>query len=112
VLLARLYELLDHPRGGGGRGRGLLAGIEFVEDKASRRPFDRSLRMAETLAEAAQDAGLVVWPHGGQVEGQGGDLVLVGPPFIIAEDEISELVARLRRALDTTIAAIRDPRRR
>lgn len=111
VLLRRLAELLDHPHVGDVRGRGLLAGIEFVEDKASRRPFDRSLRMAETLAEAAQDAGLVVWPHGGQADGQGGDLVLIGPPFIIAEDEISELVARLRKALDRTIAAIRDRRR-
>src|SRR5262245_2100760 len=112
VLLRRLAELLDHPHVGDVRGRGLLAGIEFVEDKASRRPFDRSLRVAETLAEAAQDEGLVVWPHGGQVDGQGGDLALVGPPFVIAEDEISELVARLRKALDRTIAAIRDRRRR
>lgn len=112
VLLRRLAELLDHPHVGDVRGRGLLAGIEFVEDKASRRPFDRSLRMAETLAETAQEAGLVVWPHGGQLDGEGVDLVLIGPPFIVTEDEISELVGRLRTALDTTIDRIRDRRRR
>ncbi len=110
VLFQRLAELLDHPHVGDVRGRGLLAGIEFVEDKTARKPFDRSLRMAETLAEAAQAAGLVLWPHGGQADGRGGDLVLVGPPFIVTEDEISELVARLRTALDATIEQIRKRR--
>jgi adenosylmethionine-8-amino-7-oxononanoate aminotransferase len=112
VLFQRLAELLEHPHVGDIRGRGLLAGIEFVEDKASRKPFDRSLRMAETLAETAQQVGLVVWPHGGQVEGAGGDLILVGPPFIISEDEISELVARLRKALDLTLEKLRVQQRR
>jgi adenosylmethionine-8-amino-7-oxononanoate aminotransferase len=112
VLFQRLAVLLDHPHVGDIRGRGLLAGIEFVADKASRKPFDRSLRMAETLAETAQQAGLVVWPHGGQVEGAGGDLILIGPPFIISEDEISELVTRLRKALDTTLEKLRVPQRR
>jgi adenosylmethionine-8-amino-7-oxononanoate aminotransferase len=85
------------------RGRGLLAGIELVEDPESRRPFDRSLRIAESVTEAAQDAGLVVWPSSGQADGTNGDLVLVAPPFIISEEEISELVHLLRIALDTAI---------
>jgi len=108
VLFQHLAGLQGHPHVGDVCGRGLLAGIEFVEDKASRTPFDRSLRMAETFAETAQEAGLVVWPHGGQVDGRGGDLILIGPPFIIAEDEISELVVRLRTALDTTIERLRE----
>ena len=112
VLFQRLAELQGHPHVGDVRGRGLLAGIEFVEDKASRKPFDRSLRMAETLAETAQAAGLVLWPHGAQLDGKGVDLVLIGPPFIITEDEISLLVGRLRTALDTTIERIRGRKRR
>jgi hypothetical protein len=110
VLFQRLADLLGHPHVGDVRGRGLLAGIEFVEDKAARRPFDRALRVAETLAETAQAAGLVLWPHGGQADGSGGDLVLVGPPFVITEDEIGELVARLRTALDATLEAVRKRR--
>jgi adenosylmethionine-8-amino-7-oxononanoate aminotransferase len=96
----RLGELLDHPNVGDVRGRGLLAGIELVEERESRRPFDRSLRIAETVTEAAQAVGLVVWPNSGQADGTNGDLVLVAPPFIITEDEISELVHLLRIALD------------
>jgi adenosylmethionine-8-amino-7-oxononanoate aminotransferase len=94
------------------RGRGLLAGIELVEDKALRKPFDRSLRLAETFTDAAQDAGLVVWPNAGQAGGGNGDLILIGPPFVIDEDEILELMRLLRRVLDTTFNILRDRRHR
>jgi adenosylmethionine-8-amino-7-oxononanoate aminotransferase len=108
VLHDRLRELSDHPHVGDVRGRGLLAGIEFVEDKTSRKPFDRRLRMAETFMEAAQTAGLVVWPNSGQADEMNGDLVLIGPPFIITEEEISELVRLFRMALDLAIKTIKD----
>jgi adenosylmethionine-8-amino-7-oxononanoate aminotransferase len=101
VLRRRLGELREHPLVGDVRGRGLFAGIELVADKASRRPFERSLHVAETLTAEAQELGLVVWPGSGQADGQG-DLILIGPPFIIGEDEIAELAQRLRAALDRT----------
>ena len=106
ALQQRLAALLEHPNVGDVRGRGLLTGVEFVADKSSRKPFDRRLRMVEAFAEAAQAAGLVVWPNAGQADGTNGDLVLIGPPFIITEDEISELVRLFRIALDTAIESI------
>jgi len=102
VLHQRLAALREHPWVGDLRGRGLFAGIELVADRSSRRPFDRSLRVAETVAAEAQEQGLVVWPGSGQADGTNGDLVLVGPPVIIDEDEIDELVRRLGTALDRT----------
>jgi len=107
VLHRHLAGLRDHPLVGDVRGRGLFAGVELVEDRTTRKPFDRRLRVAETLADLAQAAGLVVWPGTGQADGTNGDLVLVGPPFIVSEDEIAELVRLLRLALDRTRAAIR-----
>jgi adenosylmethionine-8-amino-7-oxononanoate aminotransferase len=47
----------------------------------------------------------VVWPNSGYTDREDGDLVLIGPPFIITESEISELVQRFRTALDTAIEA-------
>jgi adenosylmethionine-8-amino-7-oxononanoate aminotransferase len=108
VLRERLDALLEHPNVGDVRGRGLLVGIELVEDKGTRKPFDRRLGLAESLAETAQAAGLVVWPHAGQAADGSGDLILIGPPFIISEDEISELLRLLRTALDTTIGSLED----
>jgi adenosylmethionine-8-amino-7-oxononanoate aminotransferase len=106
ILQRHLGELREHPNVGDVRGRGLLVGVEFVEDKQSRKPFDPSVRMAETFTRAAQAAGLVVWPNSGYTDREDGDLVLIGPPFIITESEISELAERFRSALDTAIEAI------
>jgi adenosylmethionine-8-amino-7-oxononanoate aminotransferase len=61
------------------------------------------VRLAETFTQAAQAAGLVVWPNSGYTDREDGDLILIGPPFIITESEISELVERFRTALDTAI---------
>ena len=108
ILQRQLGELLEHPNVGDVRGRGLLVGVEFVEDKASRAPFDPSARMAETFTQAAQAAGLVVWPNSGYTDQENGDLVLIGPPFIITETEISELVQRFRAALETAIETIQN----
>ncbi len=89
------------------RGRGLLAGIEFVEDKATRVPFPRAAKFAERFADAALAAGLTVWPNVGQADGTNGDLVMVAPPFIITEEEIQEIVGRLTVALEKTTARLK-----
>ncbi|HKW41453.1 MAG TPA: aminotransferase class III-fold pyridoxal phosphate-dependent enzyme [Gemmatimonadales bacterium] len=110
VLQQRLASLAELPHVGDVRGRGLLAGIEFVEDKASRAPLPRSARFAEAFTEAAYEAGLVVWPNVGHADGVNGDLVCVAPPFIITEREIDELVTRFatahRAALRTVKAGL------
>jgi hypothetical protein len=100
VLHERLAPLAQLPHVGDVRGRGLLAGIEFVEDKASRAPFPRAARFAESFAEAALDAGLTVWPNVGHADGTSGDLAMIAPPFIVTEEEIGEIVRRLAEALE------------
>ena len=107
VLLERLRPLADLPHVGDVRGRGLLAGIEFVEDKASRTPFPRSAKFAERFADAALDAGLTVWPNVGHADGTNGDLVMVAPPFIITEPEIDEIVGRFTTALEQTLSRLK-----
>jgi len=103
VLQERLAALRELPHVGDVRGRGLLAGIEFVEDKATRAPLPRAARFAESFTEAAQQAGLVVWPNVGHADGTNGDLVMVAPPFIVTEQEIDEIVRRFAEALDATL---------
>jgi adenosylmethionine-8-amino-7-oxononanoate aminotransferase len=100
VLHERLRALREHPHVGDIRGRGLLAGVELVADRDTRAPFARSAKVAERLTQAAQQAGLMVWPNVGHVDGTDGDIVVIAPPFIITEAEIDEIVSRLRRALE------------
>lgn len=106
VLQERLGVLRDLPHVGDVRGRGLLAGIEFVEDKATRAPFPRAAHFAETFTEAAQEAGLIVWPNVGHADGTNGDLAMVAPPFIVTEPEIAEIVTRFQAAFERTLSAV------
>jgi adenosylmethionine-8-amino-7-oxononanoate aminotransferase len=105
VLHRKLSPLTSLSSVGDVRGRGLLAGIEFVADKKTKAPFPRALKFAETFTSAAQDAGLIVWPNVGQADGTNGDLVMLAPPFIITEPEIDEIVSRFKTALTKTLEA-------
>lgn len=91
---AKLEALLALPGVGDVRGRGLLAGVEFVADASRRTPFPRVSRVAERFTRAAQDAGLIVWPNVGHADGVDGDLVMLAPPFVITEAEIDAIVER------------------
>ncbi|HEX5937428.1 MAG TPA: aminotransferase class III-fold pyridoxal phosphate-dependent enzyme [Actinomycetota bacterium] len=82
------------------RGLGLMIGIELVRDRETLEPFARTARVAERVREAAREAGLLVYPSTGHVDGANGDLVMLGPPFCLSDDEAATLVER-------TVAAVR-----
>ena len=105
-LQQKLARFKDHPLVGDVRGRGLLAGIEFVANKGTRAAFPRAARVAETFVDLALDEGLVVWPNVGQADGTVGDLVCLAPPFIVTDGELDEILARFGRALDRTDSAV------
>ncbi|MGZ8393063.1 MAG: aminotransferase family protein [Gemmatimonadales bacterium] len=106
VLHRQLEELREFDCVGDVRGRGLLAGIEFVADKPTRRPFAPAARFAESFAANALDLGLVVWPNSGQLADGTGDLAMLAPPFVIDEQQIAELVALFGRAVEKTVTGV------
>jgi len=81
------------------RGKGLLIGIEYVQDKEKRTPFDRDKRVSERITAAAQEKGLVILPGTCGVDGVRGDHNLIGPPFIITEPQIDRAVDLLEKAI-------------
>jgi len=107
TLQRRLATLMDLPHVGDVRGRGLLAGIEFVEDKGTRAPFPRAAKFVEAFTEAAQEAGLIVWPNVGHADGVNGDLVVVAPPFVVTEQEIDQIVTRFKTAHAAALKAVK-----
>jgi adenosylmethionine-8-amino-7-oxononanoate aminotransferase len=106
VLRERLSSLSGLESIGDIRGRGLLIGIEFVEDRPTRRPFPPAARFAESFAANALELGLVVWPNAGQLEDGTGDLIMLAPPFIITEEQIAEMVSMLARAAERTVSRL------
>lgn len=93
----------QHPHVGDIRGRGMFRGIEFVQDRESKVPFDPSLQVAGRLKKAAFENGLICYPMNGTIDGRSGDHVLLAPPFIIDEDQIGELVDKLARSIAEVI---------
>lgn len=96
----------NHRHVGDIRGRGLFWAIELVEDRASRKPFERALRLHQRIKAAAFEIGLACYPSGGTVDGQSGDHVLLAPPYIATSDEIDMIVERLGTAADNAIKGL------
>lgn len=98
-LFKELSSLCTHPHVGDIRGEGLLIGIEFVQEKETKKPFPREARYTENFTLKAIKKGLVLWPNVGHADGVNGDLILVAPPFIIGQNEISQILHLLRETL-------------
>lgn len=115
-LLARVREagtrleglLLDafgtHAHVGDIRGRGLFWGIELVRDRATKAPFDPDLKLHARIKNQAFLRGLMVYPMGGTVDGRYGDHVLLAPPFIVGDAELTLIVERLGAAVEAAVA--------
>ncbi len=90
----------DHPAVGDIRGMGLMWAVELVADRDTGRPFPASASTAAKVTSAARRHGLLVYPSTGSA-GEGlGDLVMIGPPLIIGDDEIEMLASRLAQSLE------------
>ncbi|MBI1943810.1 MAG: aspartate aminotransferase family protein [Betaproteobacteria bacterium] len=92
-----------HPHVGDIRGRGLFWGLELVEERASKRPFDPKLRVHARVKAAALEAGLMCYPMGGTIDGRQGDHVLLAPPFIVEEPQLDELVDKLGTSIQVAL---------
>lgn len=100
-LLADLRAgLEDAPAAGDVRGIGTMIGIELVKDRDSKEPFARSEGVTERVVGAARDEGLLLYSSTGHVDGTNGDLVMLGPPFSLTDEDAGTLI-------DRAVAAVR-----
>lgn len=96
-LMAGLETLRDHPLVGDVRGRGMLAGVELVTDKAKKTPLPAAAMPARRIFDRAWDNGLVIraFPQG---------VLGYAPPLCCTDAEIDAIVERTRKTLDQTLA--------
>ncbi|HSG18193.1 MAG TPA: aspartate aminotransferase family protein [Anaerolineae bacterium] len=99
LLGAKLHATLGNlPQVGNIRGRGLLWAVEIVRDRQTKEPFPADQHIAWHIWRRAFELGLVVYYSQGCADGVDGDLILVGPPLIVNESHIDELVSLLAQA--------------
>lgn len=87
------------------RGRGLFRGIELVVDKASKKPHDPTLPLANSIRQMAMDNGLMCYPIAGTIDGIHGNHILLAPAYIIESHEIEEIVDKLKTTLIQVLSA-------
>lgn len=99
ILGRKLRErLLDHPFVGDVRGLGFLWGVEFVRDKKTMQPFPRAEKFVERLWQKLFERGVILYRAIG-LAGLDGDALVIGPPYVIGEEEMDLMVQALLEGL-------------
>lgn len=96
-LMASLRELSDLPWVGDVRGKGLLAGVEFVEDKASRKPLAES-KVIQIAGQTAAD-GVLLGRTNRCLPGQN-NVINMAPAYVVTRDQIDRIVGTFRKAIE------------
>jgi adenosylmethionine-8-amino-7-oxononanoate aminotransferase len=109
-LIALLRDRLGAHRAVGDiRGRGLMVGVELVRDRETREPFPRAAKLVESLVRIARERGLLLYSGTGNANGVDGDIVLLGPPFVITDAELVRIADGLLEALEIALAQVSIP---
>jgi L-2,4-diaminobutyrate transaminase len=93
-LLAQLGEIgARHDCIGEVRGLGMMAGVEFVLDRATRAEAAPADRLAPRVSRAALKRGLICRPM------PGSDVVIFSPPLIADESDVDLICERFDAAV-------------
>ncbi|MDR7416619.1 MAG: aspartate aminotransferase family protein [Armatimonadota bacterium] len=100
-LLEGLETLRDLPVVGDVRGLGLMAGVEFVEDRKTKEP---AIGLGGRVLREARRRGLLGRLRTGQRgEHPIGDVICFAPPFVITEEQVDRMVEILRDAVQAAM---------
>lgn len=99
VFWKKLQPLKKYPVVGDIRGIGLLLGVEFVKDIKTKEPLDFNFS-AEISQYCFQHGIMITGGVTGSADGISGDALQIAPPFIISEEEISQVTAMLAEAIE------------
>jgi len=100
-LRERLRRLESHPNVADVRGRGLLLGVELVKDRATLEPFPAAARLTHKVVVAGLREGTFFYPGGCD---PARDVITLGPPFIITDDDVEHIGRSLEAAIDTAVS--------
>ncbi|MCL1702460.1 aminotransferase class III-fold pyridoxal phosphate-dependent enzyme [Lysinibacillus sp. Bpr_S20] len=93
LIYKRLNEIKKNSKTIGSiRGKGLLIGVEFFENKNNMRYFERGVLFAAKFNSLAMKKGAVFYPGSGGVDGTKGEHILIAPPLNITTADVKTLI--------------------
>ncbi|UYP07313.1 aspartate aminotransferase family protein [Priestia megaterium] len=95
-LLLELEDIKDHPNVGDVRGKGLLLGIELVEDKQTKEPA--TIEKMNKVISVCKEKGLIIGKNGDTVAGYN-NILQLSPPLSITEDDFTFIVNTLKESI-------------
>ncbi len=101
VLERHLNRLAQHPHVAEIRGRGFLWSLEIVKDRETLERFAPEDNITNRIVGAGMANGAFFYPGG---TGPVRDIITLGPPYIIAEEEIDQMVTILETSIDQALA--------
>lgn len=104
ILGEKLRALESNPHVGEVRGRGLLYAVELVEDRDTLEPFAKEADLTNKIVAAGLSKGVFYYPGG---SGRARDVITIGPPFTIEEEELDRLVEVLDWAISSAVERVR-----
>ncbi len=97
--MARLLKPFQQlPHVGDIRQQGLMAAIELVEDKKTKKPYPLAARMGHRVTMETHKRGLLLRPIG--------NVLILLPPLSTSLPELTNMVAILQASIETTTLAL------
>jgi len=92
-LLEKLLDpLKNHPHVGDIRQKGLMAGIEIVQNKSARTPYPLEEKTGYRVCTKAREMGLILRPIG--------NIIVLMPPLSISSAALKKMVSIIASAID------------
>ena len=90
----------SHPIVGEVRGDGMLASLEFLEDKDNLKFFDPSKKIGMQVSSNLLKEGIIgrAMPHG--------DILGLAPPLCLNKSEVDIIISGLKKSIDTVYSSI------
>ena len=101
LLGKRLERIAEHPNVAEVRGLGLMRALEIVRDRNTLERFPAEERITRRIVAAGLRKGAFFYPAG---SGPAQDVIMLGPPFIITEDDVDLMLTVLEESIDSAIS--------
>ncbi len=101
ALFEGLEEIKDkHATVGDIRGKGLMAGVEFVRNKKTKQIIPGKMQFGSAIVDQCFRNNLLIYSGGPSMEGLAGDHIQIAPMLIATEDQVHAITSIVDRSIE------------